>query len=108
MISPKASLAESVTDILASAPDKFVLVGTSYAGNLALEIAIAAPERVTALWLMGCNPGVAGLRAAVPGAAAVRPPARNARPANSDATAAARTKERRLIMRPVGWSCARY
>jgi len=59
MLSPKPSLAESVTDILARAPDKFVLVGTSYAGNLALEIAIAAPERVTALWLMGCNPGVA-------------------------------------------------
>ncbi len=59
MISPKPSLAESVTDILARAPDKFVLVGTSYAGNLALEIAIAAPERVTALWLMGCNPGAA-------------------------------------------------
>ncbi|HQT63864.1 MAG TPA: alpha/beta hydrolase [Acidocella sp.] len=59
MISPKPSLAESVKEILASAPDKFVLVGTSYAGNLALEIAIAAPERVTALWLMGCNPAAA-------------------------------------------------
>jgi len=59
MISPKPSLAESVTDILARAPDKFVLVGTSYAGNLALEIAIAAPGRVTALWLMGCNPAAA-------------------------------------------------
>jgi pimeloyl-ACP methyl ester carboxylesterase len=59
MISPKASLSESATDILARAPDKFVLVGTSYAGNLALEIAIAAPARVSALWLMGCNPGPA-------------------------------------------------
>jgi pimeloyl-ACP methyl ester carboxylesterase len=59
MISPKASLEVSVTDILARAPEKFALVGTSYAGNLALEIAIAAPERVTALWLMGCNPGAA-------------------------------------------------
>jgi len=59
MISPKPSLAESVTDILSRAPDKFVLVGTSYAGNLALEIAITAPERVTGLWLMGCDPGAA-------------------------------------------------
>jgi pimeloyl-ACP methyl ester carboxylesterase len=59
MISPKPILAESVTEILADAPDKFVLVGTSYAGNLALEIAIAAPERVAALWLMGCNPAAA-------------------------------------------------
>jgi pimeloyl-ACP methyl ester carboxylesterase len=59
MISPKPSLGDSVTDILARAPDKFVLVGTSYAGNLALKIAIAAPARVSALWLMGCNPGPA-------------------------------------------------
>lgn len=57
MMSPKPSLAESTADILARAPDKFVLVGTSYAGNLALEIAITAPERVSALWLMGCDPG---------------------------------------------------
>jgi pimeloyl-ACP methyl ester carboxylesterase len=56
MLSPKPTLADSVADILARAPAKFVLVGTSYAGNLALEIAIAAPERVTALWLMGCDP----------------------------------------------------
>ncbi len=33
-----------------------MLVGTSYGGNLALEVALAAPHRVTALWLMGCNP----------------------------------------------------
>jgi pimeloyl-ACP methyl ester carboxylesterase len=56
LISPKPSLAESVADILARAPEHFVLVGTSYGGNLALEIAIAAPKRVSALWLMGCNP----------------------------------------------------
>jgi pimeloyl-ACP methyl ester carboxylesterase len=61
MMSPKPSLAESTADILALAPDKFVLVGTSYAGNLALEIAITAPERVLALWLMGCDPGAAQL-----------------------------------------------
>lgn len=56
MMSPKPDLADSVADILARAPDKFVLAGTSYGGNLALEIALAAPERVKALWLMGCNP----------------------------------------------------
>ena len=57
MMSPLPSLADSAADILARAPDQFVLVGTSYGGNLALEIALAAPERVTALWLMGCDPG---------------------------------------------------
>ena len=57
MMSPKPVLADSVADILARAPQKFALVGTSYGGNLAMEIAIAAPERVAALWLMGCDPG---------------------------------------------------
>ena len=57
MISPKPSLADSVADILSRAPAKFALVGTSYGGNLAIEVALAAPERVTALWLMGCDPG---------------------------------------------------
>ena len=56
MLSPKPRLEESVADILARAPARFALVGTSYGGNLALEVALAAPERVTALWLMGCNP----------------------------------------------------
>ena len=57
MLSPKPVLADSVADILARAPAKFVLVGTSYGGMLAMEIALAAPDRVAALWLMGCDPG---------------------------------------------------
>ena len=57
LMSPKPKLADSCADILARAPAKFVLVGTSYGGNLALEIALAAPERVLGLWLMGCDPG---------------------------------------------------
>ena len=56
MMSPKPDMADSVTAILDSAPDTFALVGTSYGGNLALRVALAAPERVTALWLMGCDP----------------------------------------------------
>ena len=56
MLSPKTTLAESVADILARAPATFALVGTSYGGNLAMEDALAAPSRVTALWLMGCDP----------------------------------------------------
>lgn len=55
MLSPKPKLADSVADILSRAPETFVLVGTSYGGSLALEIALAAPQRVTALWLIGCN-----------------------------------------------------
>ena len=56
MLSPKPRLEDSVADVLARAPARFALVGTSYGGNLALELALAAPQRVTALWLMGCNP----------------------------------------------------
>lgn len=56
MISPMPRLEDSVADILARAPATFVLAGTSYGGNLAIELALAAPERVTALWLMGCDP----------------------------------------------------
>lgn len=55
MLSPKPSLVDSVTDILSRAPPMFALVGTSYGGSLALALALAAPQRVTALWLMGCN-----------------------------------------------------
>lgn len=57
MLSPKPQLQDSVADILARAPARFALVGTSYGGSLALEVALAASERVTALWLMGCDPG---------------------------------------------------
>jgi len=57
MLSPKPRLEDSVADILARAPTRFALVGTSYGGSLALEVALAASERVTALWLMGCDPG---------------------------------------------------
>lgn len=59
MISPKPTLDESAADILARAPETFVLVGTSYGGNLALEIALTAPSRVKVLWLMGCDPAPA-------------------------------------------------
>lgn len=56
LLSPRPRLEDSVADILSRAPARFALVGTSYGGNLAMEVALAAPERVTALWLMGCNP----------------------------------------------------
>lgn len=56
MLSPQHRLADSAADILARAPAKFALVGTSYGGNLALAVALAAPQRISALWLMGCDP----------------------------------------------------
>lgn len=55
MMSPQARLHDSVADMLARAPRTFALVGTSYGANLALAIALAAPDRVSSLWLMGCD-----------------------------------------------------
>ncbi len=57
MMSPRPALADSVADILARAPERFVLGGTSYGARLAIEVALAAPGRVRGLWLMGADPG---------------------------------------------------
>ena len=56
LLSPKVRLEEGAADILARAPGAFVLVGASYGGSLAMEVALAAPERVTALCLTDCDP----------------------------------------------------
>ncbi len=56
LLSPKPTLDESAADILARAPEKFALVGTSYGGNVAMQVALTAPERITKLVLSGCDP----------------------------------------------------
>lgn len=50
-------MATNVAAILDRAPERFVLAGASYGGTVALDVALAAPERVAALWLTGCDPG---------------------------------------------------
>lgn len=50
---PRDTMAESVTAILDQAPKTFILGGTSYGAALAVEIALAAPDRVKGLWIMG-------------------------------------------------------
>jgi 2-succinyl-6-hydroxy-2,4-cyclohexadiene-1-carboxylate synthase len=47
-----------VADVLAQAPERFVLCGYSLGGRVALHIALSAPERVRALALISCNPGI--------------------------------------------------
>lgn len=56
MVLSEPTMQANVEIILAKAPPTFALAGTSYGGSIALEVALAAPERVLALWLMGCNP----------------------------------------------------
>ena len=55
----EATIAEAAVTVLREAPPRFLIAGTSYGGNLALEVVIRAPSRVGGLWLMGCNPGPA-------------------------------------------------
>ncbi len=56
LAAPRDTMDESVAAILEQAPPQFVLGGTSYGASLAIEIALAAPERVKALWIMGADP----------------------------------------------------
>ncbi len=61
------SMARCVEQVLAQAPLKFVVLGTSFGGRVALEATLAAPDRVQGLVVIGSSPGpvadqVAGLR----------------------------------------------
>jgi len=46
-------------DVLALAPERFVLGGYSMGGRIALSLALAAPARVERLVLVGASPGLA-------------------------------------------------
>jgi 2-succinyl-6-hydroxy-2,4-cyclohexadiene-1-carboxylate synthase len=47
-----------VADVLAAAPDEFVLCGYSLGGRVAQHVALAAPERVTRLVLVSTSGGI--------------------------------------------------
>ena len=51
------SFEASVEQVLARAPQQFVILGTSFGGRVALETALAAPERVKGLVVIGSGPG---------------------------------------------------
>lgn len=46
-----------VEQVLAAAPPAFVILGTSFGGRVALETALAAPQRVSGLVVIGAGPG---------------------------------------------------
>jgi len=46
-------------DVLDAAPARFALAGYSMGGRIALSIAVAAPERMARLTLVGASPGLA-------------------------------------------------
>jgi len=48
-----------IDDVDALAPDRFTLVGYSQGGRIALHAALALPERIERLVLIGASPGIA-------------------------------------------------
>ncbi len=57
--SQPVSLEAVVADVEALTPERFVLCGYSMGGRIALHVALALPERVSALVLVGASPGLA-------------------------------------------------
>jgi len=51
------SFAGCVAEVLAQAPERFVILGTSFGGRVALEVTLATPERVAGLVVIGAGPG---------------------------------------------------
>jgi 2-succinyl-6-hydroxy-2,4-cyclohexadiene-1-carboxylate synthase len=48
----------AVAAVLGGAPERFALCGYSLGGRVAMHVALAAPERVTRLWVIAANPGI--------------------------------------------------
>ena len=57
IIPSASSFAACVADVLNAAPERFVILGTSFGGRVAMELALAAPERVSGLVVIGAGPG---------------------------------------------------
>ena len=57
LIADGESFASCVQQVLAQAPEAFVILGTSFGGRVALETALAAPGRVKGLIVIGSGPG---------------------------------------------------
>ena len=57
IIASASSLEGCAGQVLAAAPEAFVVLGTSFGGRVALEVALAAPERVKGLIVIGSSAG---------------------------------------------------
>lgn len=57
IIASADGLAGCVAEVLARAPERFVVLGTSFGGRVALELALAEPERVAGLVVIGAPAG---------------------------------------------------
>jgi pimeloyl-ACP methyl ester carboxylesterase len=52
-------MGDCVQQVLEKAPEKFIVLGTSFGGRVALEVAFAAPQRVQGLVVIGAGADVA-------------------------------------------------
>lgn len=67
VIADRDRLADCTGQVLAAVEGPFIAMGTSFGGRVAIELALAAPERVIGLVVIGASPGpaadpAAGLR----------------------------------------------
>jgi pimeloyl-ACP methyl ester carboxylesterase len=59
IIADRDGMAACVQQVLEKAPEKFIVLGTSFGGRVAFEMALAAPHRVQGLVVIGAGAGVA-------------------------------------------------
>jgi pimeloyl-ACP methyl ester carboxylesterase len=57
IIADHDSFEACVEHVLLQAPEKFVILGTSFGGRVAMELALTAPERLQGLIVIGAGPG---------------------------------------------------
>lgn len=53
----ETTLARCAENVLGEVEGDFIVMGTSFGGHVAREVALAAPERVKGLWIIGAGPG---------------------------------------------------
>jgi pimeloyl-ACP methyl ester carboxylesterase len=59
IVADRDEMGACVQQVLEQAPGKFIILGTSFGGRVALEVAFAAPDRVQGLVVIGAGAGVA-------------------------------------------------
>ena len=59
IVADRDEMAGCVQQVLAKAPEKFIVLGTSFGGRTALEVVLAAPQRVQGLVVIGAGAGIA-------------------------------------------------
>lgn len=59
IVADRDEMGACVQQVLEQAPEKFIVLGTSFGGRVALEVALAAADRVQGLVVIGAGAGVA-------------------------------------------------